>query len=112
MLLVLACIHRSNCSVPAASHLSEPRLIALSEKLAGLLIDLQGLFLELAQAKALDVLLQLGYGVHGFDVAHCTLLSCSPARQGEPGLEEGHLQTRPSANIRLSVLHDSAVTSM
>lgn len=103
MLLVIACNPRSNCRVPAAFHLSEPRLIPLSKQLAGLLIDLQGLFLELAQPEALDVLLQLGYGIHGFDVAHCALLACSPAWQGEPRLEKGHFRTRSSANMWLSV---------
>ncbi len=77
-----------------ASHLSQPRLVTLGQQLTGLLVHLQGLFLEHTQAKALDILFQLGNGVHGLEVAHGALLAQPPARQREPGLQEGQSYPR------------------
>ena len=78
-------------------HLPEAGLVTFCQQLAGVCVHLQSLLLKSTQPKALDVLLQLGNGVHGFEVAHGALLACAPAQQCKPGLQKGQPQARAPA---------------
>lgn len=98
-----------SCLLWSSAYLSQPGLVTLCQQLAGLLVHLQSLFLEHTQAEALDVLLQLGNGVHRLDVAHSAVLACSPPCQCEPGLQEGQSHPRAPAtpSTTVSGMHPS-----
>lgn len=83
-----ACADNENtqANLEQITYLSQPRLVSISQKLTSLFVHIQSLLFEFAQAKALDVLLQLCDCIHGLDVAHDSFLARSPPNKCEPGL--------------------------